>query len=98
MSATTWIPAETRILVVDDDSMMRFNIAAYLEDSGYNVAEAVDGSEAIVALRDEPPDLVLCDLRMPGRDGLDVMRELHDGYPELPVIAVSGRCIISLTV
>jgi DNA-binding response OmpR family regulator len=70
MSATTWIPAETRILVVDDDSMMRFNIAAYLEDSGYNVA----------------------------RDGLDVMRELHDGYPELPVIAVSGRCIISLTV
>jgi DNA-binding response OmpR family regulator len=41
MTATTSIPAETRILV-DDDSMMRFNIAEYLEDSGYNVSEAVD--------------------------------------------------------
>ena len=86
---------ETRILVVDDDTMMRFNIAGYLEDSGYNVCEAGDGTDAIVTVRDQPPDLVLCDLRMPGMDGLDVMRELHDGYPELPVIAVSGTGVLN---
>ena len=95
MTATISIPAETRILVVDDDSMMRFNIAAYLEDSGYDVSEAADGPDAIVALRDQPPDLVLCDLRMPRMDGLDVMRELHDGYPGLPVIAVSGTGVLN---
>ena len=95
MTATTSTPAETRILVVDDDSMMRFNIAAYLEDSGYDVSEAADGPDALMALRDQPPDLVLCDLRMPSMDGLDVMRELHDGYPELPVIAVSGTGVLN---
>jgi sigma-B regulation protein RsbU (phosphoserine phosphatase) len=93
--ATPSTLAETRILVVDDDSMMRFNIAGYLEDSGYNVCEARDGVDAIVAVRDRPPDLVLCDLRMPGMDGLDVMRELHNGYPELPVIAVSGTGVLN---
>jgi sigma-B regulation protein RsbU (phosphoserine phosphatase) len=93
--ATPSTPAKTRILVVDDDSMMRFNIAGYLEDSGYNVCEARDGVDAIVAVRDRPPDLVLCDLRMPGMDGLDVMRELHNGYPELPVIAVSGTGVLN---
>lgn len=93
MTATT--STETRILVVDDDSMMRFNIAAYLEDSGYDVSEAADGPDAIMALRDQPPDLVLCDLRMPRMDGLDVMRELHDGYPGLPVIAVSGTGVLN---
>ena len=87
--------AEPRILVVDDDSMMRFNIAGYLEDSGYDVLEAGDGDDAIAAVRDQPPDLVLCDLRMPGMDGLDVMRELHYGYPELPVIAVSGTGVLN---
>jgi sigma-B regulation protein RsbU (phosphoserine phosphatase) len=87
--------AGPRILVVDDDSMMRFNIAGYLEDSGYYVLEAGDGDNAIAAVREQPPDLVLCDLRMPGRDGLDVMRELHDGFPELPVIAVSGTGVLN---
>lgn len=95
MSSATSIPSATRILVVDDDSMMRFNIAAYLEDNGYSVSEAVNGPDAIVALRDQLPDLVLCDLRMPGMDGLDVMRELHDENPELPVIAVSGTGVLN---
>jgi len=93
--ATTATPAETRILVVDDDNMMRFNIAGYLEDSGYDVCEAVDGAAAIAAVHGRPPDLVLCDLRMPGMDGIDVMRALHNGYPELPVIAVSGTGVLN---
>jgi CheY-like chemotaxis protein len=59
MSAATSIPSVPRILVVDDDSMVRFNIAAYLEDNGYKVSEAGTGPDAIVALRDQSPDLVL---------------------------------------
>jgi serine phosphatase RsbU (regulator of sigma subunit) len=74
--------------------MMRFNIAGYLRIA-YGIREAVDGADAIAAVRGRPPDLVLCDLRMPGMDGLDVMRELHNGYPELPVIAVSGTGVLN---
>ena len=52
-----------RILVIDDDRMMRFNIADYLENNGDTVCEAGDVADAIVAERKRPPDLVHCDLR-----------------------------------
>jgi serine phosphatase RsbU (regulator of sigma subunit) len=91
MSAKTAI----HILIVDDDGMMRYNIASYLEDSGYDVSEAVHGAQAIDTVRRQPPDLVLCDLRMPGMDGIDVLQQLHSGFPDLPIIAVSGTGVLS---
>ncbi|WP_275096060.1 SpoIIE family protein phosphatase [Sedimenticola hydrogenitrophicus] len=86
--------AETRILVVDDESMIRYNIAGYLEDSGYSVFEAEDGLQAIEAVKRQRPDLVLSDLRMPGLDGLEVIGQLHHSHPELPIIAVSGTGVL----
>jgi len=85
----------TQILIVDDDVMMRYNIAGYLEDSGYDVCEAMDGVQAIDMVRCQPPDLVLCDLRMPRMDGIDVLQQLHSEFPDLPVIAVSGAGVLS---
>jgi serine phosphatase RsbU (regulator of sigma subunit) len=94
MNSFTGIAAETRILVVDDESMIRYNIAGYLEDTGYAVDEAEDGVKAIEAVNRQPPDLVLSDLRMPGLDGIEVIGQLHHSHPELPVIAISGTGVL----
>jgi sigma-B regulation protein RsbU (phosphoserine phosphatase) len=86
--------AAARILVIEDDPVVRFNIRSYLEDSGYTVDEAADGARGLEAARGTPPNLVVCDLRMPGLDGLAVLRRLHAESPELPAIAVSGTGVL----
>ncbi len=78
------------ILVVDDDDAIRFLLRAFLEAAGHEVREAADGDEALRALADAPADLVLCDMFMPRRDGLETLRELARSHPGLPVVAMSG--------
>jgi serine phosphatase RsbU (regulator of sigma subunit) len=96
MHAVAGKPVDTpHILVVEDDPLVRFNIVSYLEDSGFSVAEEASGAAGLETIRTQPPDLVLCDLRMPGLDGLDVLEILHAEQPELPVIVVSGTGVLS---
>jgi phosphoserine phosphatase RsbU/P len=83
-----------RILVIEDDPLVRFNIVSYLEDSGFVVVEEQSGSHGLELSRTDPPDLVLCDLRMPGLDGLDVLQTLHAEQPDLPVVVVSGTGVL----
>jgi serine phosphatase RsbU (regulator of sigma subunit) len=84
-----------RILIIEDDPVVRFNTVSYLEDNGHDVSEVSDGEAGIAAIQASPPDLVLCDLRMPGMDGLDVLSRLRTEYPELPVVVVSGTGVLS---
>ncbi|PVZ64313.1 SpoIIE family protein phosphatase [Pelagibaculum spongiae] len=84
-----------RILTIDDEKVLRESIVAYLEDSGFEMMEASDGLKGLAAFRDNKPDLVLCDLRMPEMDGLDVLAVLQKESPETPVIMVSGAGILS---
>jgi serine phosphatase RsbU (regulator of sigma subunit) len=84
-----------RILVIEDDALVRFNMVSYLEDCGHIAAEVEDGEAGIAAVAASPPDLVLCDLRMPGMDGLEVLQRLHAEHPELPVVVVSGTGVLS---
>lgn len=79
-----------RILIIDDEKRTRENLAAYLEDSGFQVFQASDGQAGIELCRREPPDLVLCDLRMPVMDGLQVLATVTREFPELPILVVSG--------
>jgi sigma-B regulation protein RsbU (phosphoserine phosphatase) len=83
-----------RVLVIEDDPVARFNIVSYLEDSGFAVVEEGDGASGIQVARASRPDLVLCDLRMPGADGLDVLQTLHAEQPDLPVVVVSGTGVL----
>ena len=92
MDAKATAPA--RILVIEDDPLVRFNLLAFLEDSGFAVSQADNGGEGVRLARENAPDLVLCDLRMPGLDGLEVLRTLHVEQPDLPLVAVSGTGVL----
>lgn len=78
------------ILIIDDDTAVRDLFGYYLKRSGYGVFGAHDGPSGIALCRDINPALVLCDLRMQGMDGLEVLAVLTRDFPDLPVIVVSG--------
>jgi DNA-binding response OmpR family regulator len=79
-----------RILVIEDDEGLRSMLRMSLEKMGYAVTEARDGKEAITVFKNDPVDLVLTDLMMPEKEGLETIRELRRGNPELKIIAMSG--------
>lgn len=78
------------ILTIEDEDVLRSNIVAYLEDSGYSVIEAADGQRGLDLFRQRSPGLVLLDLRMPGIGGLEVLAQIRKKSPNTPVIIVSG--------
>jgi CheY-like chemotaxis protein len=79
-----------RVLVIDDDAAMRRMMARVLSGAGHQVREAADGDEGLAAFAAEGADLVVCDLVMPDREGIETIRELRRAAPQLPILAVSG--------
>ncbi|CAK0744486.1 phosphoserine phosphatase RsbU/P [Gammaproteobacteria bacterium] len=79
-----------RVLAIEDEKSVRDGIVAYLSDSGYEMLEESDGLAGITRFRKERPDAVLCDLRLPGADGLEILSIITRESPETPVIIVSG--------
>jgi CheY-like chemotaxis protein len=82
--------AMATVLLVDDDPNMREVMAALLEAHGFRVCLAADGIEAETVWRSTPVHLVITDLQMPRRDGLETIRLLQNDLPGLPIIACSG--------
>jgi CheY-like chemotaxis protein len=78
------------ILLVDDDDQFRVMLQAMLERLGHTVVTARSGKEALACNAERPSDLVITDLIMPDKDGLEVIRELHESAPNVPIIAMSG--------
>jgi DNA-binding response OmpR family regulator len=78
------------ILVVDDDALLRRSLAFNLEKAGYRVSTAAIAEDALAQVRVEPPDLVLLDIGLPGMDGLDALRRLHQQI-DVPVIFLTAR-------
>jgi two-component system nitrogen regulation response regulator NtrX len=88
-----------RILIVDDEESIRRSLEGILCDEGFETRVAADGNAALAALvREEPPDLVLLDIAMPGRDGIAVLAELRERWPRLPVVMMSGHGTIETAV
>lgn len=79
-----------KILVVDDDPAIRTLLRTTLEPAGHTISEAANGSQAMKAFSDGPPDLVITDIFMPDRDGLGLIRELRTIDPKARIIAMSG--------
>jgi two-component system, OmpR family, response regulator len=80
-----------RLLVVEDEARIRSFLARALEVEGFAVDEVADGERGLEAALMYDYELVILDLLLPGRDGLDVLRELHEQRPDLPVLILSAR-------
>ena len=81
---------KTRILVVDDEEVVRRAHLRTLASERCAVHAVRSGAEALDAMRDQPYDVVLLDLRMPGMDGMSVLRTVKERWPEAEVIVITG--------
>jgi len=79
-----------RILVIDDDVPFRSVLKASLEEMGHHVREAKNGDEGVSLYRQEPFDLVMTDLIMPGKEGIETIMDLRRITPGVKIIAMSG--------
>jgi DNA-binding response OmpR family regulator len=82
---------KTRIVVVEDEPAIRRGVVDVLRASGYEVAEAADGVKGLIEASRPDADLVLLDLMLPRKDGLEVLRELRQLRPAVPVIILTAR-------
>ncbi len=83
---------ETEIVwVVDDDRSIRWVLDKALQGAGLSVRSFESGEEMLAALRDDVPDALFTDIRMPGIDGLQLLERIHGDYPELPVIVMTAH-------
>ncbi|MEO5331635.1 MAG: response regulator [Magnetococcus sp. YQC-5] len=80
----------TRILIIEDDRQIREVLKQMLERAGYETDLAADGAEGLRCFRVRPADMVITDILMPGKDGLETIDELTRDDPDLPIIAISG--------
>lgn len=82
--------AKTKILVVDDDEVVRLSHQRSLAGAHYHVVGVWNGDQAMRAMEQQPFDVILLDLRMPGRDGMSVLRMIKDRWPETEVVIITG--------
>src|SRR6186713_1289245 len=80
-----------RILVIDDEGAIRDSLRMILEYEDYQFVGAATGQEGLALAQRERPDLVLLDIKMPGMDGLEVLRKLHAMDETLPIVMISGH-------
>jgi two-component system nitrogen regulation response regulator NtrX len=86
------------VLIVDDEKAICASLTGILSDEGYEVSSAHDGDQALKALEDEDPDLLLLDIWMPGKDGMEVLELIKKRSPGLPVIMISGHGTVETAV
>ena len=90
--------ARQNILIVDDEDIARTNMAHVLAKDGYGCKTAENGIAALKVLAEEDIDLIISDLKMDHMDGLELLHEVNNSYPEIPVIMVTGFATINSAV
>ena len=80
-----------KVWIVDDDESIRWVLEKALQRVGMNVSSFPGAAELLDALQEETPDVLICDIRMPGVNGLELMERVHTAKPELPVIIVTAH-------
>lgn len=86
--------SSSKILVADDEKSIRLTVAQSLEPQGYEVKTAVNGDDALSRLKEQPFDLLLTDLKMPGIDGMALIEQAVELYPHLKVIMISAHATV----
>ena len=81
--------ARSRVLLVDDEPLVRRLVSGYLKDAGYAVRTAVDGLDALGKLRSSLPDLIISDLDLPRMSGYEFLNVVRRRFPQIPVVVTS---------
>ena len=79
-----------QILIIDDDALVRRALRKLLEYAGYEIIEAADGIEGVNLYERHEPDLIISDIFMPKKEGLETISELRSKHPDVKIIAISG--------
>lgn len=80
----------TKVLIIDDDEILNEMIAVLLQSHSFETISAFNGKEGVDALRNEGIDLVITDIIMPDKEGLQTIREIKSISPQTPIVAISG--------
>jgi len=80
----------SHILVIDDDNDLCFILQEVLRAGGYTVSVAGDGAQGIALQRKQPASLLITDLFMPNKEGIETIRDFRKEFPSVPIIAISG--------
>lgn len=80
----------TRILIIDDEELVRATVRQMLELEGYEIEEAANGREGIERLKEKPADLVITDIIMPEKEGIETIIEIRRQNPRAKIIAISS--------
>jgi putative nucleotidyltransferase with HDIG domain len=84
------VPPRRRVLIVDDDHLVRDALRFALEDAGYDVWAVAHGADALAVLESQAVDIVLSDIFMPGMNGFELLKQIRHRRPDVPVILVTG--------
>jgi CheY-like chemotaxis protein len=79
-----------KILLIDDEKLVRVTLTRILARASYTIVEATNGEEGITEVARSHPDLVICDILMPTKEGIETIRDLRRSHPDLPIVAISG--------
>jgi len=79
-----------RILIVDDEPIVAQTLTLIFRRNGFDAEPAYDADQAMESVREAAPDLVLCDIDMPGRDGISLMEDLTRELPGCPILVLTG--------
>lgn len=94
---TTETPAPT-VLIVDDEPGIRDSLARHLWNAGFRCATAADGAAALILLQQSHFAVMLCDVRMPGMDGIELLPHVHECDPDLPVIMLTAFASLQMAI
>jgi CheY-like chemotaxis protein len=84
------MPKRLHVLVVDDQEVILEILARTIRRQGHDVTSAVNGQEALGKIEEKTPDLIVSDIKMPVMDGLELLKEVRQQHPKLPVILITG--------
>ncbi|MGL5683439.1 MAG: sigma-54-dependent transcriptional regulator [Marinifilaceae bacterium] len=88
----------TKVLVIDDERSIRNSMKDILQFENYDVILAENGMEGIVAVKNDKPDVVFCDIKMPKMEGIEVLERIKEFSPDTPVVMISGHGTIDTAI
>src|SRR3989304_1681866 len=87
-----------KILIVEDDRVSRFLLCGILQKEGFSIIENSNGTDAVEIFKSEMPSTVLLDLKIPGRDGIEILTEIKKIDSSIPVIVITGLSDVATVV